>query len=106
VKCFAVQDQPVPRDRVVMVIDMTEEVPCWEFAAWADRAYLCPDAHVLVGGWCIGSQDVLVEAIKFDDVAETTDSVIEAPTHWSEVPELPAVAGADGVDAVLTTAAG
>lgn len=79
---------PAPKDRVIMVLDMTDDVPLWEIAHWADYAYM--DAEGYHGGWCVADHDTLRAALPFDEVAEVAVSVMDTPTHWAEVPALPA----------------
>ena len=83
---------PVPKDRVVMVIDMTDEVPLWEFAHWLEQAYLSPEG--LVGGWCVADHETLRYAVIDGTLQDVASSVFDEPTHWADVPALPAVAGA------------
>lgn len=83
---------PAPRDRVIMVIDMTDEVPMWEFAHWADHAYLSPDG--IIGGWCVADHETLRYAALDGTLQEVANSVFNEPTHWMHIPDLPADAGA------------
>lgn len=84
-----------PKDRVILVIDMTEDEPVWEFAAWCDWAYEDPAAFgLVVGAWCVGEHQLLRVAIMLDDLPDACSSHLDTITHWSEVPELPVVAQA------------
>ena len=78
---------PVPKDRVVMVIDLTDEVPLWEFAHWAENACLTDEG--LTSGWCVADHETLRWAAMAGDVAEAAQSVFDAPTHWMEIPAIP-----------------
>lgn len=88
-QCFDSREAPVPKDRVVMVCDVYETSPNWEFGLWADGAFYDAELGVVCGGWCIGSQDLLRFADKFDEVGSMTDTGIIHPTHWMELPAVP-----------------
>lgn len=74
----------VPTDRIVMVWDGG----LWEFALWDQACHLRPDGS-LGAGWCVADHETLRWSVISDDTVEVAVSVIEAPSHWMEVPADP-----------------
>lgn len=88
-----VMTRPVPRDRVVMAVDMREAEPCWEFVLWGEDGDL--------SGWWVGDQFGLKAADELGlAIYEAYPLVMAQPTHWAEVPVLPVHAASEVGDSI------